>query len=382
MRTVLVAICVATVSPPRLHAQAVERAVLLARLGADTLSVESYTRTRDRLEGYRALRAPRVELLHYVATLDSAGRIVRFEGSTSSGQAPGRTSRVVIAGDSADVTVLAGDSTRTYRTGARPGAVPMPSSVYALYEQMIRQALRVPDDSVATEIILPGALSPIRNYVRRLGPDSVALDYAGKPFHARIDRTGRILGLDGMLTTLKVRVTREPWADIPAIARAFAEQEARTGPAGRLSPRDTVRSTVGSAAITIDYGRPRKRGREIFGVVVPWDQVWRTGANAATGFTTDHDLVIGGAAVPAGSYTLWTLPSRGGATLIINRQTGQWGTDYEPAEDLVHIPLRETRLPQTVEDFTISIDSTGATSGVLRLRWDTTQWEAPLEAEP
>ena len=145
MRTVLVAICVATASAPRLHAQAVERAVLLARLGADTLSVESYTRTRDRLEGYRALRAPRVELLHYVATLDSAGRIVRFEGSTSSGQAPGRTSRVVIAGDSADVTVLAGDSTRTYRTGARPGAVPMPSSVYALYEQMIRQALRVPE---------------------------------------------------------------------------------------------------------------------------------------------------------------------------------------------------------------------------------------------
>lgn len=370
------------VGPSRLQAQAAERAVFLARLGTDTLSVESYIRTRDRLEGDRALRAPRAELVHYVALLDSAGHITRFDASVWPGQSPVRSSRVVIAGDSAEVTIVVGDSTRSYRTAARRGALPMLNSVYALYDHMVRQAVRGQEDSVPTEIILPGALSPIRNYVRRTGPDSVAVDYAGKPLMAQIDRTGRILGFDGNRTTLKVRVTREPWADVPAIARGFAEQEARTGPAGRLSPRDTAQAAIGTSTIVIDYGRPRRRGRVIFGGVVPWDEVWRTGANAATGFTTDRDLLIGGAQVPAGSYTLWTLPTRGGATLIINRQTGQWGTDYEPAEDLVRVPLRETRLPQPVDEFTIAIDSAGPAAGLLKFQWDTTQWEIRLEPAP
>ena len=113
--------------------------------------------------------------------------------------------------------------------------------------------------------------------------------------------------------------------------------------------------------------------------MVPWNQVWRTGANAATQFTTDAALTVGGATIPAGSYTLWTLPRPTGATLIINRQTGQWGTDYDSTQDLARVELQQERLPTSVDQFTIGVDST-ASGGMLSLRWDSTGFRVPLAA--
>jgi len=121
---------------------------------------------------------------------------------------------------------------------------------------------------------------------------------------------------------------------------AQATQSFASRPLGQLSVRDTARAGVGGAEVWVDYGRPLKRGREIFGNVVPWNAVWRTGANAATQFSTSADLVIGGAAVPAGKYTLWTLPTPSGWKLIINKQTGQWGTEYHPEQDLVRVETK------------------------------------------
>ena len=130
----------------------------------------------------------------------------------------------------------------------------------------------------------------------------------------------------------------------------------------------------------IDYGRPHKRGREIFGGVVPWDQVWRTGANAATGLTTDADLKVGGTVIPKGSYTLWSLPSKAGAKLIVNSQTGQWGTDYHADKDFARFDLATETLARPVETFTIAIDP-AAGGGVLRLQWDRTQYSLPFSVE-
>jgi hypothetical protein len=174
-------------------------------------------------------------------------------------------------------------------------------------------------------------------------------------------------------------VDRVREVDVGDFATAFAKAEMAGGPMGQLSPRDTVRATVGPAHLLVDYGRPRKRGREIFGNVVPWNQVWRTGANAATQFTTDVPLTMGGATFPAGSYTLWTLPSPTGAKLIFNRQTGQWGTGYDSTQDLVRVELERERLPAAVEQFTIGVDS-AAGGGVLRLEWDSTGYRVPFTA--
>jgi len=147
----------------------------------------------------------------------------------------------------------------------------------------------------------------------------------------------------------------------------------------RPSPPGTA--AVGFAdgkKVTIEYSRPYAKGRKIVGGLVPYDQVWRTGANEATLLKTDADLEIGGTPVPAGSYTLWTIPSSGSWKLIINKQTGQWGTNYDQSQDLARVNMTVSSLPQ-VEQFTISFDKTGGDSAKLNLDWEKTRASVDLK---
>ncbi|HEU4827846.1 MAG TPA: DUF2911 domain-containing protein [Gemmatimonadales bacterium] len=344
------------------------------------MAVERFTRSATRLDGERLLRFPRASLVRYTATLGGDGAITRFESAsvplaTDSSSA---SSTVVFGMDSVRVTLSTGDSTRAYamNPSVAEASIFLPFS-FALYEQLVRRTIGRGADSAVAELVFPGVFNPLPTSVRRLAADSVAIDFFGAPLRARIDRVGRILGVDGSATTQKVTVTRERRADVGALARAFAASERSGGAPGQLSSRDTIHATVDGADIQIDYGRPRARGRTIMGELVPWNEVWRTGANAATGFITSADLLIGGVEVPAGSYTLYSLPRPDGADLIVNRQTGQWGTEYDPALDLARIPLVRRVLEVPVEQFTIALDSTGAGT-VLRLAWERTEWTAAV----
>jgi hypothetical protein len=142
--------------------------------------------------------------------------------------------------------------------------------------------------------------------------------------------------------------------------------------------RDTARATIGSAKLSVDYGRPRARGRTLLGEVINYDRVWRTGANAATQFTTSAPIALGGLSVPAGTYTLWTVPHVRGVELIVNRQTGQWGTEYGRAHDLGTVPMQSDSLGPPVEQFTISIEPRDARHGTLAMAWGTFRWTVPL----
>lgn len=137
------------------------------------------------------------------------------------------------------------------------------------------------------------------------------------------------------------------------------------------SPRDSVKATIGGATIEVNYGRPYMKGRLVVGGLIPYDQVWRTGANEATSLVTSKMLMIGNLMVPAGKYTIYTLAGKSGWKLIINKQTGQWGTEYKPEMDLGRVDLKLETLPEAVEQFTIKIVPTG-TAGILRLEWDKT----------
>ncbi|HLI61953.1 MAG TPA: DUF2911 domain-containing protein [Terriglobales bacterium] len=140
-----------------------------------------------------------------------------------------------------------------------------------------------------------------------------------------------------------------------------------------LSPPGQAKLTFADGkTVTIDYSRPSMRGRKIFGGLVPYDRVWRTGANAATSLKTDVDLDIGGTTVPKGSYTLYTLPGVNSWQLIVNKQTGQWGTEYNQSQDLARIPMRVAQRSSALETFTISFDKTGGSSAVLKLEWENT----------
>jgi hypothetical protein len=150
---------------------------------------------------------------------------------------------------------------------------------------------------------------------------------------------------------------------------------------GQLSARDTTQATIAGAALWVDYSRPSKRGRVIFGELVPYGQVWRTGANAATQFRTDKALRFGEVTVPAGFYTLFSIPGPSEWTLIINSETGQPGTAYKPERDLFKIPMKLSSLPQPVERFTIGF-APGEGGGVLTLDWDSTRASAPFTVAP
>lgn len=147
----------------------------------------------------------------------------------------------------------------------------------------------------------------------------------------------------------------------------------------RLSPLDSVRAEIQGAEIDVQYGRPSMRGRTVFGDLVPFDEVWRTGANEATHFRTSADLVIGGTEVPAGHYTLYTVPGRDEWTLIVNEQTGQWGTEYHRDRDFARIPLNVETLDSAVDTFTMKVEPGDEHDAVLSLEWENTRAWAGID---
>jgi hypothetical protein len=358
-----------------------ETGAFIVRLGSDTVAVERFTRTADRLEGDLVVRTPNTRIAHYVITLGPNGLPTRAEYSLrrpdGSPVPNAPRSATLEFGPDTVVSVVTRDTAVTRRVAAR-GAFPSMTPSFAMVELALRYLVASGRDSADIAMVGVGAQSANVFPTKILRPDSARIAwFLGAPQRVRIDREGRILALDATATTFKVRVDRLPNADIAAVANAFAAAE-QGGRGLVMSARDTVRATVGRANLLVDYGRPLRRGRTIFGGIVPFDSVWRTGANAATQFRTDVDLSMGGVTIPAGTYTLWTVPSRSGPwKLVINRQTGQWGTIYDANQDLARIDLRTEPLSTPVDRFTISIEPQGD-GGVLALAWDNTRAWVPF----
>jgi hypothetical protein len=168
---------------------------------------------------------------------------------------------------------------------------------------------------------------------------------------------------------------------VPALAGPAA---AWSAPAvqSRLSPRRTAEGTVDGCAITIEYGSPSKRGRVIWGGLRPWDEWWMPGADRSTSITTSAPLMIGTLRVPAGVHTIYTLPGESTFLLIINNQTGQFHTHYEPRQDLGRTPMTLTRLSEPVEQMTFTIEAGATGGGTLTLAWDDRAYAVPLAGVP
>lgn len=152
----------------------------------------------------------------------------------------------------------------------------------------------------------------------------------------------------------------------------------------RVSPQDTVTANIGGDEIKIVYSRPftkdPKTGepRKIWGGVVPFGQVWRTGANEATLLTTQRPLEMGGTTIPAGTYSIYTIPTAEGGKLIVNKQTGQWGTKYDEAQDLARVDMKKESSSKAPDQFTIAIEKNGESGGELRLMWADAQYAVPF----
>jgi Protein of unknown function (DUF2911) len=167
---------------------------------------------------------------------------------------------------------------------------------------------------------------------------------------------------------------------------AFALAAALVAPAGlviaqqqRASPHETVKASIDGATVTITYGRPLAKGRKIFGGLVPYGQVWRTGADEATILETSKALMFGPLHVNPGKYSLYSLVDAKSWKLVVNKQVGQWGTEYNQAQDLARVDMRMEKLAAPVEQFTIAIEKNPAgKGGLLVMQWETTKATLPF----
>ena len=360
----------------------------VTRLGRDTVALERVVRTSQEIVGDAVERYPQVVIRHYDAFVNPDGTVRRFAidnryPNPLPGQLATQSFIVDFSDDSLHITIRRGDSTRIVAVGVT-GSLVMPWTMVTagMYEQLFMAALKKPGDSVVVAQYTPGQVSLGRTVVRRMKLDSVSMTLFDLPLYARVERgTGRLLTLSGERTTDKFateRLTTPP--DLGPITARFSANEQASGVARSMSRHDTVRATIGVAQMRIDYGRPLLRGRKVLGnpALVPFDSVWRTGADAATQFTTTASLSLGGVEMLPGSYTLWTMPTRTGATLIVNRQRGQWGTEYDPAQDVGRVVLKTESLTVPVEQFTIRIVPVSDTSGSLVLEWERFRWTAAI----
>ena len=147
------------------------------------------------------------------------------------------------------------------------------------------------------------------------------------------------------------------------------------------SPPATAEVSLSGKQVVIHYNSPRLKGRTIGTTIVPYGQIWRTGADAATTLITPTNLKIGTLSVPAGTYTIYILPSASQWLLIVNKQTGQWGTKYSEAQDLGRTPMTSKTLPASQENMSISFENTKGGSTELHVKWGTTDQFVTVKAQ-
>ncbi|HEY2896026.1 MAG TPA: DUF2911 domain-containing protein [Gemmatimonadaceae bacterium] len=369
-----------------------EKASFITTLGRDTVVVESVARAGNRVTGDIIVRVPATVRVHYDVELRADGSVARSSyESDPMGAKNMAGSRLTLdfEGDSVRATLDSAGQKGKVVHRVPKGVVPMLMtgfgasyglySAIGLYELLLERTKPSANDTLVVPAIdiANGTISK-RKFLAR-SDTQIDVDYFGILWtHLTVDPTGQITAADARETTEKTKTERTQSVDIGALAKSFASADRSGKGVGAASPNLIAKGTVGGQPVVVSYGSPRRRGRVILGAVVPYDKVWRTGANEATVLTFDKDMTIGGAPVPAGAYSLWTIPKPDGTVqLIINRQHGQWGTNYDPAQDLVRVPMKASTAPAPQENFAIDIPGSGD-SAELRISWDVFVWSVPL----
>ena len=396
-RLALLSLCCAACADDRDATAAGARYGFIALLGRDTIAAERVTRRGDSLVSDGVDRFPKVRQRHTEIVLAPDGSMrhlamdIRTPNATTSRER-GRHFTADWTADSVRFTVRDSAGTTTLAR-ATNGVLTMPhvQQMYSIIDLHIAAAVAraaathlKAGDSVAVAQFYPdrdldnfpdhgGFVLPLPG-----GRAEIWHDMLAGVGEATFDSARHMVSYSGARSTYKVDVKRVvELPDVDAIGARFAAAEQQTG-TRQLSVRDTTRASIGRATFVVDYGRPLARGRDLLGNVIRYGNVWRTGANAATQFTTSSAITLAGIPLAAGTYTLWTLPDSSRVRLIVNRETGQWGTDYDDAHDIGMAPLKAETSATSTEQFTISIVATDATRGSLVMDWGTFRWTAPI----
>jgi hypothetical protein len=355
---------------------AAQQASFVYRLGKDTVAIEQYSRSANSVSGEMIQRSgAAVAVYRYEMSLGSNGHpttasIRRFQqDGTPFPNQPVET-RLTFTADSVMREVILADSTDRRAFAAQGAVMAFPVFIYGPMELLAdlrdRGMSPVPTVGMTGN---PGTLA-----LEPAGGDTLRLRGAPYPMRLVFDASRRLQAVDGAGTTNKILATRGPGGlDLAAVARAMK-------PTGTLSARDVARGSFGPGGfVLIDYGRPLVRERTVWGgALVPFDSVWRAGANDATHLFTTRTLTFGDLTLPPGSYTLWVQHTRSTTWLIVNRQTGQWGTQYDPAQDVGRVRMTMRAAPDHVEELTYTIQNLGGNRGAIELAWGSSVLYAPF----
>jgi hypothetical protein len=359
-----------------------DSAAFVTLLGEDTLAVEQFQKNGNRITAQVILRSPETTLATYELQLDDQGGIeemLKREHSSGQGfESEGEVTRTITRNeDNLIVESETEEGSERDTVGYEAGALPFIDMVHWPFEPALNRAMASSQDSLSQPLLAGSQLSDF--VIAKIATDSMTIRH---PFRGvmgvTVDERGNIRHLNAGQTTRKVDVRRVSQLDIHSLGQRFASMDQQGSPFGELSRAESELFTIGDAEFRIEYGSPRKRGRTIFGEVVPWGEVWRTGANRATHFRTSHDLRIGNLDIPAGEYTLFTIPEEDGGTLMINEETGINGQAYDEENDLGRVPMQIDTRPEVTEQFTIEVEGSGE-DGVLNLIWDQTVFSIDFE---
>lgn len=345
-------------------------------LGTDTLAVEVLEKTANGMNVKVVLRSPQTQLTSYKLLTDQHGGVQemtarRYEheiGFKGNGIFHHSLTR---EGDFYKVHMMtrSGDQ-RSFMVDFEEGTLPFIDMVHWPFELAIKRAHAANEDTLIQPLISGNRISMFT--IARIDKDSMSIRHPYRGVMGmRINDDNELEFLDAGHTTRKLKVHRTSGIDIDAVAMKYIEQDKNGSPFGSLSSAETMEFEISDAEFRVEYGSPKRRGRDLFGGIVPFGEIWRTGANRASHFYTSKDIRIGNLEVPAGEYTLFSIPDKNGGSLIINKQTGQNGRAYDESRDLGRTPMQVRTKDDSTEDFTIQIQE-NASGAELQLIWGNT----------
>lgn len=354
----------------------------ITRLGTDTVAVETFEFTDNGVIADVIVRVPTLVATRYELTLDEMGGIEQMtvydvDPNKSFADAQMIMREDTRNGDSLMVAYHQENGTVNVAVPYESGVLPFIEYTHWPFEVALRANPMQAGDSVDVPMIAGRRTLGFLLTINDEGNTVIRHPFRGTMDVVRSDIDG-IETLDASATTRKLLVERTENIPIEQIAMQFKKAEENGKVFGELSGAVTQEFEVDGTNFRLEYGSPMARGRELFGGIVSYGERWRTGANRATHIRTSADIRIGDVEVPAGEYTLFTIPEAEGGTLIINNQTGQNGRSYNMEMDLGRTVMNRVVNEDYVETFTITVSDEG-TGAALNLLWGNTKYTIPIE---
>jgi hypothetical protein len=358
-----------------------EAGYLIYLLGNDTTMAGSYSLTGNNYD-ITVVARPSVSVTKLKGSLNDKGEIISAEGYSYK-PVSGKDSQLIITyklylrNDSTIIEQKRGADVTTQRfagAGLTANGIGV-AFRYFLPFWPVYAPKKVGDSAVSAHLTLG---TNKRLTVTRISKDKL---YAGSTVMGMVtlylDKNGRLNYIDGIGSSWNVTGKVTGPINLDELANRYALEEQNGGGLKVINKADSVAANVNGTNIKIVYSRPQVRNRTIFGSVVPWNRWWRTGANAATRITIDNPLLFDGKELPAGAYSIVTIPAQNGWTLIFNSRANVWGTEYDPAYDVLRVPM-QVGAAEFTEIMTINIEPE-AGGGKLNVIWENVKASAAFK---